>query len=108
MAAASVLLVAFTAEASDKKCVHNRFREGEREWPGLGLVERESRCLLSAGQVLRAGRRDPACTRSMSRKFPAGRIHILSEHLAVHVLGFLMQTDGAVAVAARMCCNSGE
>ena len=72
MAAASVPLVALTAEASDKKYVRNIYiyREREREWPGLELVERKSRCLLSAGQVLRAGRRDPAGTRSMSRKFP--------------------------------------
>ena len=71
-----------------------------RSQQATGPVELCFRALeCSNGQTLHA---QAEC---QGETFQSG-LYILSERLAVHVLGFLMHADGAVAVAARMCCNS--
>ena len=73
----------------------------DRQW----TVNWSSRAVLSGPKVQHQGETLRAHAQCQGENFPSG-LYILSERLAVHVLGFLMRADGPLAVAARMCCSS--
>ena len=99
----------FKTQLRGKDCPRENFEttalasllSNDRSWTGNW----SSRAVLSGPKVRHDGETLHAHAQCQGENFPSG-MYILSERLAVHVLGFLMRADGAVAVAARMCCNS--
>ena len=99
----------FNTQLRGKDCPRENFEttalasllSNDRSWTGNW----SSRAVLSGPKVRHDGETLHAQAECQGETFQSG-LYILSERLAVHVLGFLMHADGAVAVAARMCCNS--